>query len=289
MERLTFDPPIIPNGSRFGGGNILLASEPHALPPAATHGGTRMNRISVKGNAGPDQSRCSSRAGHTKIFYKSELGADPRARPERLIRWSPQWLDRKIDRSNCPRIMPTGLNLPPAPAGPDACDIGGSAPHEQPCPPPWPDTVAGHARIANAGPPAGRPHCNTAPADVLAGTAARTPSTSTADAVDDAGQFHRGQDSRWRTLEHWHTLDHAEAGPREVLTPKRSSRGAERLFRPATLFTTCLSSLHPGPNREPPKPRSNYRNMVPLAPRNWYPLSPPPTFWARYARSRRRD
>jgi len=109
---------------------------------------------------------------------------------------------------------------------------------------------------ANAGRPAGRPRCSTALGDAADGTAARTPSASTADAADDAGP----------ALEPLNTSDHAEAGPREVLTPERSSRGAERRFRSAALFTRSPQILH-GPTTPPSTPHaSGSRGSAKMAP-----------------------
>jgi hypothetical protein len=179
MERLTFDRLIIPTNDRSDGANTTVASGPHAPARVARHDGTRMNRISATGNEGPDQSRCNSPAGNTKIFWKSRLGADPRAP------W--KWSGR-----------PHAVDEP-------APDTGSSGPDGTPCPDPWPDTVVGHARLANVGPPVGRPHCNTALADDSVGTASRIPSAGTADAEDDAGQG----------LEPCPIPGHAEAGPRE--------------------------------------------------------------------------
>jgi len=241
MERLTFDPLITPNGVQSGDGCTIAASEPHVPEHAATHGGTRTNRISAMENEGEDQSRCNSPAESTKIFGKSPLGADPRALRE--------WSNRH------------------RPADEPAPDTGSSGSDGRPCSVPWPDTAVGHARLANAGPPAGRPHCSTASADASTGTASRTPSTGKAAAADDTG----------RGLEPVRTSEHAEAGPREVPTPERSSRGAERLFRPATPFTRWPSSLHLHLYTGPLKPPSANRTPAPLVPRKWSPPSPPPT------------
>jgi hypothetical protein len=208
MERLTFDWVIIPTSDRSDGASTTVASGPRAPAPAAMHDGTRTNRISATGNEGLDQSRCNSPAGNTKIFWKSLLGADPRAP------W--KWSKR-----------PYAVDEP-------AADTGDSGSGGRPWLAPWPDTAAGHARPANAEPPAGRPHCNIVPGDDPAGTASRIPSTGTTDGEDDAGQG----------LEPCPIPGHAEAGPRERRTPKRSSRGAERLFRSATPFTLQLRLLH---------------------------------------------
>jgi hypothetical protein len=242
MKRLTFDPLITPNGARSGGGNTIVASEPHAPAHAATLGGTRMNRISAMENGDRDQSRCNNPAGSTKVFWKSLLGADPRAP------W--EW-------SNRPHAVDE-----PAP------DIGGSELYGRPCSGPLPDTAVGLARLANAGPPVGRRRCNTASADASAGTASHTPSTSTADAADDTG----------RGLEPSHIPGHAEAGPRELRTPKRSSRGAEPFIPLRDAFlpageTPCTST----PATEPLRPPSAHSTVAPLVPPKWSPRSPPPT------------
>lgn len=213
MERLTFALLVTPNAVRSGAGRAIVASGPHVPAPAATHDGTRTNRISARENEGRDQSTCNSPAGSTKIFWKSLLGADP--------------------RSTCGR--PNRAKTPSGDA--HAHDTGGSGPGDRPCPAPWPHTAGGHARHANAGPPGGRPHCNTAPADASVGTASRTPSTSTADAADDAGQ----------TLEPARTSEHAEAGPRERPTPKRSSRGAEPFIPLRDAFYPLAKSAAPPP------------------------------------------
>lgn len=179
MERLTFAPLITQNGVQFDGGNTIVASEPRAPTRAATHGGTRMNRISARENEGRDRNTCNSPADNTKIFWKWLLGADPRAR------W--KWSDR------------------PHAAHEPAPGTGGSGSAGRPCCGPWPDTAVGHAKLANAERLVDRPHCNTVPADGSVGTASRTPSTGRADAADDTG----------RGLEPSHIPGHAEAGPRE--------------------------------------------------------------------------
>jgi hypothetical protein len=251
MERLTFDRLIIPTSDRSDGASTIVASGPHAPAHAARHGGTRMNRISATENEGLDQSRCNSPAGNTKIFWKCLLGADPR---------------KPRGRSNRHRLVDE-----PAP------DTGGSGSGGRPCPDPWPDTVVGHARLANAELPAGRPHCNTALADDPAGTASRIPSTGTIDAEDDAGQVRRRRDSPWRSLEPCPIPGHAEAGPRELRTPKRSSRGAERLIPLRDAFYRKAPPPASRRYTEPLKPPSANRVLAPVVPRKWLPLSPPPT------------
>ena len=229
MERLTFVLAISPDRSGACGSKRIVASEPLAPARDAKHGGTRTNRISARASEGGDQSQCNSLGGNTKIFWKCLLGADPRNPRERPA------------RPNTPVVPPADEYAP---------DTGGSDSDGRSCSAPWPDTAVGHARHANAGPPAGRPYCNSASADALVGTASRTPSTSKADAADDAGQ----------ALEPGHTPGHAEVGPREVPTPERSSRGAERLFRSATPFTPWPSLLH--------LPTHNHSNRhQPIAPR----------------------
>jgi len=230
MERLTFGLAITRNRSSAGGAETLVASGPHVPARAARHGGTRGNRTSVTGNAGEDRNRCNSQAGCTKIFLKTALRADPRARPKRRNR--PPGLVALDTRRDARRSETLRVCRESRVADGNAPDTGGSAGNGRPCSAPWPDTDAGHATHANAGPPAGRPRCNTAPADASARTASRTPSTNTADAADDAG------------LEYATLSGHAGAGPREVLTPERSSRGAEPRFRSAALFTRSPRPLH---------------------------------------------
>jgi hypothetical protein len=208
MERLTFAHTITRNRSSAGDTGTFAASGPHVPGRAARLAGTRSNRTSATGIAGGDRNRCNSPADCTKIFLETALRADPRARPQ------------KPDR-------------PPGPVADDnAPDTGGSADNGKPCLVLWPDTDAEPATHANAGPPAGRPRCNTAPADASVRTPSRTPSTGTADAADDAG------------LEQGKISGHAGAGPREVRTPGRSSRGAELAFRSAMPFTRWLCALH---------------------------------------------
>jgi hypothetical protein len=210
-------------------------------------------------NADGDRNRCNSPAGHTKILGKNLLGADPRA--PRELKNPQSWLLGAAPGNRC--TTPSKPLTQPRPctarAGEPAGDTAGSDPADRPCPAPWPRTAAGHARHATAGPPADRPHCNTAPADASAGTTARTPSTGTADAADDDA------------LEYAKNSGHAGAGPREVPTPKRSSRGAELVFRSATPFTRWPSPLHLHPDREPLKPPSTDRTLAPVAPRKWSP------------------
>lgn len=213
MHRLTFAGRITLGSSRACRSRPLAANAPRAPARAARPAGTRTNRTAARESEGGDQNRCNSPAGNTKIFWKCRLGADPRAPRE-------------------------GPNPPHAVDGP-APDTGGSGPDDRPCPAPWPRTAAGLARPATAGPPAGRPHCNTGPADASAGRAAHSLSTNTADAADDAG------------LEYANISGHAGAGPREVPTPKRSSRGAEDQFRAATPFTRWPRLLHLDSHREP--------------------------------------
>jgi hypothetical protein len=222
---------------RTCGSRPIAANGPHAPTRAARPDGTRTNRTAAGENEGGDQSWRSSPAGHTKIFWKSRLGADPRTRREPQ---NPQ--PRLLDAAPGSRHMTPPRPLPPsgpctALAGEPDGDTADSDPDGKPYPAPWPHSVAGHARTATAGPPAGRPRCNTAPADTSAGTVARTPSTGSADAADDAA------------LEYARISGHAGAGPREVPTPERSSRGAERLFRSATPFTRWPRLLHPALTR----------------------------------------
>jgi hypothetical protein len=230
MERLTFDPLITPIDARSGGGNTIVASEPHVPARAATHGGTRMNRISSGENEDRDRNRCNSPAGNTKIFWKWLLGADPR--------------------------KPRGRSNRHRPAGEPAPDTGGSGSDGRPCCGPWPDTAVGHARLANAGPPAGRRHCSTALADASVGTASRSPSTGTADAADDTG----------RGLEPSHIPGHAVASPRELRTPKRSSRGAEPFIPLRDAFYPLAKPLAP-----PPLLRNHSNRHRLIAP--WLPWS----------------
>src|SRR3990172_1976358 len=233
MERLTFARRITLGSSRACGSLPIAASGPHAPARAARPGGTRTNRTAARESVDGDRNRCNSPAGHTKIFGENPVGAAPRAPQEppnpqpRLPRAAPG------SRRTTPSRPPPQPRTRTARGGEPARGTAGSGPAGRPCPVPWPHIVAGHARHANAGPPADRPHCNTAPADASAGTAARTPSTGTADAADAAA------------LEYAKISGHAGAGPREVRTPKRSSRGAERLFRSATPFTRWLGRLHP--------------------------------------------
>ena len=222
----------------------LDASGPPVPEPDVRLDDTRGNRTSSTESEDGDQSRCNTLAGHTKIFLKCKLRADPRAHLE-------------------------GLNRRPAsPAGRHACGIGNSGPDGRPCPVPCPDTAVAHARHANAGRPADRPHCNTSLGDASVEMASRTPSTSTADA-GGCGEA---------ALESARISGDAGHSPREVRTPDRSSRGAERLFRSATPFTRSPTSLHPYPYTEPRKPPSTHRTRAPVAPPNWFPLWPPPTY-----------
>ena len=136
----------------------LDASGPPVPEPDARLDDKRGNRTFSTESEDGVQSRCNTLAGHTKIFLKCRLRADPRAHLE-------------------------GLNRRPAyPAGRHACGTGNSGPDGRPCPVPCPDTAVAHARHANAGRPADRPHCNTSPGDASVEMASRTPSTSTADA-----------------------------------------------------------------------------------------------------------
>jgi hypothetical protein len=234
---------LTPTSDRSGGASTIVASEPRAPARAARLGGTRTNRISARENEGRDRNTCNSPAGNRKIFWKWLLGADPRAR------W--KWSDR------------------PHAADEPAPDTGGSGSAGRPCCGPWPDTAVGHARLANAEPLVDRPRCNTVPADGSAGTASRTPSTGTADAAGTAGEG----------LERSDTCRHAEAGPRERLTPERSSRGAEPFIPLRDAFLPAGENpCTPAPATEPLKPPSSHRALAPVAPRKWLPHSPPPTF-----------
>jgi hypothetical protein len=228
MERLTFDARIIPSDVQSGADGILAASAPHVPGHAVTHGGIRTNRISARESEGQDRNRCNSPDGSTKIFWNRRLGADPRAP------WNWSGRPHAVDE--------------------DAPDTGSSGPDGTPCPDPWPDTVVGHARLANAEPPVGRPHCNIVPGDDSGGTASRIPSTGTADAEDDAGQG----------LEPCPIPGHAEAGPRERRTPKRSSRGAEP-------FIPLRDAFYPlAKPPAPPTPTRNHSNRhQPIA--SWLP------------------
>ena len=145
-----------------------------------------------------DRTVRNSPDGNTRFFLKSRLGAHPRARP------------------GPPAPRPAASVPAFGEADRDTAGTGGDG---RPRPDPSPDTVAGHARPANAVPLAGTPGHNTAPASGPAGTAVRTPSTDKAglSAADRLG------------LELSEVSEHAGVGPREVSAPERSSRGAKLL------------------------------------------------------------
>lgn len=175
-----------------------------ALPaPArdATLDGTTVRRNAGRDCAGGCETGHSSPGGRSKIFFRDPPGDGPRR-----------------------RLAPPSPTLPAAESVPDN---GGSAPAAAPGRLPCADTAAQLATATSAALPGDNFRNSTAPGDAVAKTAARIPSTDTG-----ASAACRRHGENRRRLALAPVASNAEVGPRELLTPDRSSLGEESCSPP---------------------------------------------------------
>jgi hypothetical protein len=232
------------------GGNATATAAANGLPAAARHvtpdGTTRNNKPSTVSGARP-QTIHNSPDANSRFFPIRRLGDGPRSTPRR---------SKRTSRAVSP-ARDTAAIADAAPRGP-ARSL---------------DNCATPANATNAGPPPGRPHCNTGSTREPDETKPRTLSANTAEPAD----------STRRGLAPNPIAEHAEGGPREVRS-RRSSLGVEAktplrgvfVLIPASSHRRCPSlQLNPRPDQTRPLHAANHFTPThrdpPLA------VSPPPT------------
>jgi hypothetical protein len=165
----------------------------NGLPAAArdvTPDGTTRNKKPSAASGAPPRTIHNSPDANSRFFPIRRLGDGPRSTPR-------GW--KRTSRALSP-ARDTAVIAAAAPRGPARS----------------PDNCATPANATNAGPPAGRLHCNTGSTREPDETNPRTPSANIAEAADPTR----------RGLAPNPVVEHAEAGSREVHS-RRSSLGAE--------------------------------------------------------------